>query len=106
MRGQGTKHCSALRNQAPDASKEIDGLRCALTVGLFWQDEWVRDQALQRAEEPPDGSKEVDSLRLKLQEAQEGLDATRASLTAAEKAAVDAEKALQRWVPPLVLYSI
>ena len=56
----------------------------------------MRDQALQRSGELSDGSKEVEGLRLKLQAAQEDLDATRASLTAAEKAAVDAEKALHR----------
>ena len=66
---------------------------------LARQDEWVRDQALQHTGEQSDGSKEVDSLRLKLQAAQEELDASRASLTAAEKAVVDAEKALQRLVP-------
>lgn len=56
---------------------------------------------MQRTGERSDGSKEVDSLHLKLQAAQEELEATRASLTAAEKAVVDAEKALHRWVPPL-----
>lgn len=59
-----------------------------------------RDQAQQCSSEAPDASKEVDkqldSLRLKLQAAQEDLESTRASLTAAEKAAVDAEKALHR----------
>ena len=67
---------------------------------FVWQDEWVREQAVQRTGERSDGSKEVDSLRLKLQAAQEELEATRASLTAAEKAVVDAEKALHRFVPP------
>ena len=67
------------------------------------QDEWVRDQALRRLGGPPDGSKEADPLRLKLQEAQEELDATRSSLAAAEKAAADAEKALQRLASPQLL---
>lgn len=55
-----------------------------------------RDQAQQCPGEGLDRPKELDSLRLKLQAAQEDLEATRASLTAAEKAAVDAEKTLHR----------
>ncbi|DBB13479.1 TPA: hypothetical protein ACH3X3_000533 [Trebouxia sp. C0006] len=57
------------------------------------KDEWMRDQALRRGSAD---TKEVDTARLKLQEAQEDLDSTRADLVAAEKAAADAEKALQR----------
>ena len=53
----------------------------------------MREHALRRSD---GGSKEVDTVRLKLQEAQEDLDSTRASLVAAEKAAADAEKALHR----------
>lgn len=64
------------------------------------QDEWARDQALRRSGGHPDGPKEADTLRLKLQEAQEELDATRSSLAAAEKGASDAEKALQRLATP------
>ena len=55
----------------------------------------MRDQALRCGSAD---TKEVDTVRLKLQEAQEDLDSTRADLVAAEKAAVDAEKALQRRV--------
>ncbi|DBA92727.1 TPA: hypothetical protein ACH3X1_002933 [Trebouxia sp. C0004] len=57
------------------------------------KDEWMRAQALRRGSAD---TKEVDAARLKLQEAQEDLDSTRADLVAAEKAAADAEKALQR----------
>ncbi len=53
----------------------------------------MRDQALRRGSAD---TKEVDTARLKLQEAQEDMDSTRADLVAAEKAAADAEKALQR----------
>ena len=55
----------------------------------------MREQALRRSSSC---AKEVDSARLKLQEAQEDLDSTRANLVAAEKAAADAEKALHRSV--------
>lgn len=55
----------------------------------------MREQALRRSSSC---AKEVDAARLKLQEAQEDLDSTRANLVAAEKAAADAEKALHRSV--------
>jgi hypothetical protein len=53
----------------------------------------MRDQALRRGSAD---TKEIETARLKLQESQEDLDSTRADLVAAEKAAADAEKALQR----------
>ena len=60
----------------------------------------MRDQTLRRSgERTGEAPGETDSVRLKLQEAQEDLDTTRASLAAAEKAAVDAEKVLQRYGP-------
>ena len=60
------------------------------------QDEWMREQTLKRNSTMSDGFKETESVRAKLQEAQEELEATRASLAAAEKAAADADKALNR----------
>ena len=60
------------------------------------QDEWMREQTLKRNSTVSDGFKEVEGVRAKLQEAQDELEATRASLAAAEKAATDADKALNR----------
>ena len=58
----------------------------------------MKEQTLQHGAGCPHGSlEELEAVRQKAQQAQQELEATRASLGAAEKAASDAEKALLRW---------